>query len=317
MSRMFAFLPIAAIAVAAAAPSGGHSLPPIAKGVKIGGISVGGMNAETARVHVARVFGRSVLFTFGKESWRARPSALGAVPGIGPAVKLALRARTARKIPLAIHFKTKWLERYVARLDRHLAQPAEDAELLGLHGTQPVISSGRPGLAVDRKEMEARIVWTLRHFQRSSIALAVESVQPQVTLDNFGPILVVKVGSHELLYYQGPTLETTFRVATGQSAYPTPVGRWEIVQMRRDPWWIPPPNSTWAQGAKPIPPGPGNPLGTRWMGLSAPYVGIHGTPDAASLGYSQSHGCIRMAIPDAEWLFDHVHVGTPVFTVAA
>ena len=48
------------------------------------------------------------------------------------------------------------------------------------------------------------------------------------------------------------------------------------------------------------------------MGLSAAGVGIHGTPDAASIGYSASHGCIRMLIPDAEWLFQHVHVGTPV-----
>jgi lipoprotein-anchoring transpeptidase ErfK/SrfK len=51
------------------------------------------------------------------------------------------------------------------------------------------------------------------------------------------------------------------------------------------------------------------------MGLSAPAVGIHGTPDAASIGYSASHGCIRMQIPDAEWLFEHVHVGTNVFIV--
>ena len=53
--------------------------------------------------------------------------------------------------------------------------------------------------------------------------------------------------------------------------------------------------------ARSRPAGPGNPLGTRWMGLSAPAVGIHGTPDAASIGYSASHGCIRMQIPDAEW----------------
>jgi lipoprotein-anchoring transpeptidase ErfK/SrfK len=52
------------------------------------------------------------------------------------------------------------------------------------------------------------------------------------------------------------------------------------------------------------------------MGLSAPYVGIHGTPDAASIGYSASHGCIRMRIPDAEWLFNHVKVGTPVFIIS-
>ena len=68
---------------------------------------------------------------------------------------------------------------------------------------------------------------------------------------------------------------------------------------------------------QPIPPGPGNPLGTRWMGISSPYVGIHGTPDAASIGYSASHGCIRMLIPQVEWLFEQVEVGTPVFIVRA
>jgi len=78
----------------------------------------------------------------------------------------------------------------------------------------------------------------------------------------------------------------------------------------------PPAGSAWAANSKPIPPGPGNPLGTRWMGLSAPGVGIHGTPDAASIGYSASHGCIRMRIPDAEWLFQHVKIGTPVFIVS-
>ena len=79
--------------------------------------------------------------------------------------------------------------------------------------------------------------------------------------------------------------------------------------MQRNPWWYPPEGSAWAEGAKPIPPGPGNPLGTRWMGISSPYVGIHGTPDAASIGYSASHGCIRMLIPQVEWLFQRVEVG--------
>ena len=53
------------------------------------------------------------------------------------------------------------------------------------------------------------------------------------------------------------------------------------------------------------------------MGLSAPLVGIHGTPDAASIGYSASHGCIRMHVPEAEWLFDRVRIGTTVFIVPA
>ena len=84
----------------------------------------------------------------------------------------------------------------------------------------------------------------------------------------------------------------------------------------RDPTWNPPP-SDWAKDAVAIPPGPGNPLGTRWMGLSVYAVGIHGTPNAASLGYSASHGCIRMAIPEAEWLFEQVEVGTKVYIVSA
>jgi lipoprotein-anchoring transpeptidase ErfK/SrfK len=88
------------------------------------------------------------------------------------------------------------------------------------------------------------------------------------------------------------------------------------VSKARNPWWIPP-KSGWAQNLQPIPPGPGNPLGTRWMGLSSPGVGIHGTPDATSVGYSRSHGCIRMYVPHAEWLFKRVHVGTPVVIVRA
>ena len=104
----------------------------------------------------------------------------------------------------------------------------------------------------------------------------------------------------------------SFGIATGMAAYPTPTGNFRIVTRQRNPWWYPP-AADWARGASPVPPGPGNPLGTRWMGLSVGAVGIHGTPDAASIGYSASHGCIRMRISDAEWLFERVRVGTPVF----
>jgi lipoprotein-anchoring transpeptidase ErfK/SrfK len=126
---------------------------------------------------------------------------------------------------------------------------------------------------------------------------------------------VIKRGSNELTLYNGMKVVRKFGVATGQAVYPTPLGKFQIVVKWKNPWWYPP-ASPWAQGEKPVPPGPGNPLGTRWMGLSAPGVGIHGTPQDGSIGYSLSHGCIRMHIPQAEWLFEHVDVGTPVFIVA-
>jgi lipoprotein-anchoring transpeptidase ErfK/SrfK len=49
------------------------------------------------------------------------------------------------------------------------------------------------------------------------------------------------------------------------------------------------------------------------MGLSSPGVGIHGTDDPSSIGYSVSHGCIRMQIPDAERLFTMVSLGMSVY----
>ena len=88
-----------------------------------------------------------------------------------------------------------------------------------------------------------------------------------------------------------------------------------MVQKQVDPTWLPP-NSPWAKGLGPIPPGPGNPLGTRWIGTSAPAVGIHGTPADYSIGTAASHGCIRMHIPDVEKLYDQVEVGTEVDIVS-
>ena len=55
--------------------------------------------------------------------------------------------------------------------------------------------------------------------------------------------------------------------------------------------------------------GPRQPARHALDGPSSPGVGIHGTPEDGSIGYSLSHGCIRMHIPQAEWLFDHVDVG--------
>jgi L,D-transpeptidase ErfK/SrfK len=129
------------------------------------------------------------------------------------------------------------------------------------------------------------------------------------------PVIVIHRGANRLYFYKGTRLVRIFPVATGQAIYPTPLGRFQIVVKEKNPWWYPPTQDAWARGLKPVPPGPGNPLGTRWMGLSAPGVGIHGTSEPWSIGHSESHGCIRMQIPSAEWLYNRVRVGTPVFII--
>jgi hypothetical protein len=102
-----------------------------------------------------------------------------------------------------------------------------------------------------------------------------------------------------------------YPVAIGNPSYPTPPGRYFVTDMIYNPPWYPP-DSPWAKDAKITPPGPDNPLGTRWIGLSANILGIHGTPAAWSIGTAASHGCIRMYISDVEELFEMVDPGVPV-----
>lgn len=61
-----------------------------------------------------------------------------------------------------------------------------------------------------------------------------------------------------------------------------------------------------------FPPGPNNPVGTVWMGLSLPGYGIHGTPKPGTIGRAESHGCFRLANWNAEKLFELVRPGTRV-----
>jgi lipoprotein-anchoring transpeptidase ErfK/SrfK len=243
------------------------------------------------------------------------PQELGAAAHVGQAVKRARRARAGASIPLKVDVPRGTFRRRVKALGNDLHRDPVDSRLL-LRNLQPFATKAVPGRRLKAAAAERSIVLELKTHDRSALALPFEEVVPKVTPENVGPVLIIRRGSNRLYYYDRLKLDRIFNVATGQSAYPTPLGRFEIEVKWRDPWWYPPP-SGWAKDKEPIPPGPGNPLGTRWMGLTAPYVGIHGTPDASSIGYSASHGCIRMLVPQAEWLFDHVEIGTPVFIVAA
>jgi hypothetical protein len=287
----------------------------VAPGVRVGGVRVGGLTATQARGRVSAAFARPLLLRVGPATLRARPAKLGARAYVKTAVARALTARPRSRLPLAVTIDGSALRRYTSGLERRYDRRAVDATL-SLRDLRPWITPDRPGRVVGTASALPRIVRALHTGSRLPIRVPVRTLPARVTSTSFGPIIVIRRGSNRLYLYDGMRLWRVFGVATGQAAYPTPLGTFSIAVMWRNPWWYPP-NSAWAKGASPIPPGPGNPLGTRWMGLTAPGVGIHGTPDPASIGYSASHGCIRMRIPEAEWLFNHVYVGTTVFIVAA
>jgi len=293
----------------------GTTAPLIAAGVTIGGVQVGGMTAADAYDAVGESFSQPLLLVVRSHRLAPEPAQLGALARIGEAVARAGSAAPGTQIPLAVSVKGGRVRAYVGRVAKRFDVQPVDAQLY-LRNLRPWIAKPVVGLRLYRARAAAAIVGALVANKRGPLRLRQKVVTPTITRTNFGPVIVIRRGSNRLHLYRGMQPWRVFPVATGQASYPTPLGRFRVVVKWRNPWWYPP-SSRWAQGLKPVPPGPGNPLGTRWMGLSAPGVGIHGTPDAASIGYSASHGCIRMRIPDAEWLFRHVRIGTTVFIVAA
>ena len=283
----------------------------IPAGVRIGGVYVGGLDADAAEAVVQAAFDAPLVLLVRDRRVRVSPSRLGARAYVTEAVAHARFARPRSAVRLVVTVRGSEVRTYAKKLVAAYSRKQVDAQVV-MRNLRPVILPGHAGLAVSRGKTVRAILDAL-HANRRGPIVAPSRLLPQTrTGADFGAVIVIRRGSNRLFLYRGEKPWRRFPVATGQSAYPTPLGRFEIEVKWRNPWWYPPP-SPWAQGLRPVPPGPGNPLGTRWMGLSAPAVGIHGTPDAASLGYSASHGCIRMAIPSAEWLFDHVKVGTPVF----
>jgi lipoprotein-anchoring transpeptidase ErfK/SrfK len=284
-------------------------------GVTIGGIHVGGLSPNAAEAVVRAAFRAPLILQAGGHRAKVSPVELGAVAYTKLAIARARSVPPNAAVALGVNVQGAAVRKVVAELAKKYSREPIDSKLF-LRQLKPYITKGAPGKMLDQKGSVATIIRALRENRRTGIRLPYDDVAAKVTRANFGAVIVIRRGSNHLYLYHGMKPWRTFTVATGQAIYPTPLGRFQIVVKWENPWWYPP-NSPWAKGAKPIPPGPGNPLGTRWMGLSSPGVGIHGTPDSASLGYSASHGCIRMYIPQAEWLFDHVDVGTPVYIVPA
>lgn len=313
--RALVSLALVLFAAVAVAPSAG---PPrtIQRGVKIAGVNMAGLDSEQARQQVIARFAAPLRFRMRDQRWSVPTSRLGLAISAGDAVSAAFRANPGDDVDVHVEVDRTRIETYVEALQERFGRPAKNARLLGLVHGRPAISASSWGRSVRRRTMVDAIARTLRSRIRPRLPLVMKPMIPTRSRARFGPIVVIHRAGNRLDLFAGTRRVRRFRVATGQAQYPTPTGLFHIVDMQRNPWWRPP-NSDWAKGLKPIPPGPGNPLGTRWMGISSPGVGIHGTPDPASIGYSASHGCIRMLIPEATWLFDHVRIGTPVLIVPA
>lgn len=291
----------------------------LAPGVSIAGVAVGGMSAADARAAVIaqHVVPRraTLIVTFRGRNLAIDPVEAGYVAKVDYTVQVALLygrskplpATGAVTVPLRETVNTKRLRAILsARAARH-DLPARDARL-SFRGVAPVVRKPRIGIAIDVPAATRSVTTAIITRDRARYALPTTRVRPAVT--SVGPAVIVERDKFRVTLWRAGK-RVTFPIAVGTSSYPTPTGNFEIVSKQRNPTWFPP-DSPWAEGIGPVPPGVGNPLGTRWMGISAPAIGLHGTPVPSSIGTRASHGCIRMYIRDAERLYEMIEVGTPV-----
>jgi lipoprotein-anchoring transpeptidase ErfK/SrfK len=105
-------------------------------------------------------------------------------------------------------------------------------------------------------------------------------------------------------------------VTVGSENDPLPVGEWKVNGVGRNPVFNYNPKLFWdsdpSHAKAKIPAGPNNPVGVVWIALSKEHYGIHGTPEPSRIGYTESHGCIRLTNWDAMRLADLVTPGTKV-----
>jgi L,D-transpeptidase ErfK/SrfK len=135
--------------------------------------------------------------------------------------------------------------------------------------------------------------------------------------------IVVNVPQRMLHLGTGGRHVLSVPVAVGRPDWPTPLGDFAVRAKEVDPTWDVPASiqQEMAHEGKPVvttvPPGPRNPLGQRWIGLTAPNLGIHGTNQPTSIYRFTTHGCIRLHPDDVARIFERVDVGTPVRVIYA
>ncbi|WP_296403931.1 L,D-transpeptidase family protein [Psychrobacter sp.] len=124
--------------------------------------------------------------------------------------------------------------------------------------------------------------------------------------------VVADKAARTLYAYNGDKLVATYPTTVGSTTTPSPTGSYKIVNKVKMPWY----KSTVSNGDKKqifmLPPGPNNPVGVVWMGLSKPSYGIHGSPIPEGISRQASAGCVRLTNWDVLEVFANIEGGATV-----
>ena len=166
------------------------------------------------------------------------------------------------------------------------------------HGTGDAMKAN--GLSKSAVAVSAALVMGIEALGQAAATPEANAMQPVQVKRT----IVVSLEDRKLALVEDGQVKKVYTVAVGKQSTPSPVGTFTIQRRVKNP--------VYQHEGKVVQPGPGNPVGTRWMGLSVKGYGIHGTNEPKSIGKAASHGCIRMARKDLEEMYEMVHVGDTV-----
>jgi lipoprotein-anchoring transpeptidase ErfK/SrfK len=310
----------------------------IADGVTIAGVDVGGMSEAEAKRAVRRKLlaplRHALRVGYDGESWtlpgkqlklrvdldRAVEEAVeesreGGLPG--RLVRYVTGGSVEESVSADVTYSQPAVNRFVREIAVELNREPEDATVEA-NGAELAVVPAEYGRKL-RDNLLARQLnaAVLNASADHTIAARTHSVAPEVTGEEvaaeYPTYLTLDRATYTLRLWEDLKLAKTYTVAVGQEGLETPEGLYAIQEKEENPTWNVP-ESDWAGSlaGQSIPPGPSNPIKARWMGIYEG-AGIHGTEETSSLGTAASHGCVRMAIPDVEELYDLVEVGTPIY----
>ena len=301
-------------------------------GVFVSGIDIGGMTrSEAERVlapSIRKVLNRKLRIKAGDMKWTRTAKQLGVRASVDRALDRAIGVSnrlgwTSRlfhrlldrpvdeQFNMAVSMKGSAVDGFVNNVAQRVFKRPQNASL-DLQDGEVIKRSSSPGRELVAESARKAILGALENG-RKSVKLRFTEIAPQVTEDELGQTIIIRLSENRLYLYDGLKVVKEYPVATGSPKFPTPQGRFSVINKRVNPTWVNPAKDTWGKKLPArIPPGPENPLGTRSLDLNAPGIRIHGTPSSGSIGTYASHGCVRMYISDSEALFPLVEMGTPV-----
>jgi lipoprotein-anchoring transpeptidase ErfK/SrfK len=312
----------------------------IAEGVTVGGVEVGGMSRSEARDAISRDMRlrarQAIVVRDGTAHFSLTPRTMGAQFDVDGMVDDAIArsregnifARTYREVrgeslnaevPARVTYSKLVLARFINRVERTLNRSPVDAHLEYADGKFKRVP-GKRGVRVESRALHSQLESAITGLAPGTIHVKAVKRDPKITMAELAKanptIVVIDRPNFKLRLYKSLKLVKTYSVAIGQAGYDTPAGEYHIDDKTINPTWYVPPNATWAGSlaGQVIPPGPANPLKSRWLGFGGGR-GIHGTADDASIGSAASHGCIRMHVSDVEALYPRVPLGAPLYVV--